>query len=220
MKISMEIQKYRKGTTTEDTHKKIQTLRTQIGQEISKMEKSREHGDEDIYYNPKVWWFEMFEWVTRFMKGRNDPVTPLSMKLEKSLRNTSPTFDLYDEEGNRILIEEDNSCDEPPIKQRRTDTPKNSNSNIKTNQVPTRTIQYIISNDDSEIISPPDEEIVEIQQQSRSEKDYDRFKKRSKNFGKYVASLMYDIKDDKTYFETQSAILQIIQQASLKKSQK
>jgi hypothetical protein len=52
--IADKVSQTRPGTTTEEIHKKIQTLRTQIGQEIAKIDKSREHGDDTLVYIPKV----------------------------------------------------------------------------------------------------------------------------------------------------------------------
>lgn len=162
-------------------------------------------------YVPKVWWYPKLEWVTEFMKSRNDPATPLSSRLEKSSKLSQSSYDLYnDEEDGKIEVE-----DEERYKLSLSSVPR-----IRKPQ--TRTIQYIISNDDTaETIAPQEAEIVEVQQhsQSDSDKDNERFKKRSKHFGKYVASLMQDLKDDTIFFETQTEILQLIQRATLKKYQ-
>ena len=144
------------------------------------------------------------------MKSRNDPATPLSMKLEKSTKLNQSTYDIYNDEEeledvSRIEVEEEEDSYKPAVKR-----PRRTTSD---QQPQTRTIQYIISNDD---IAVPQEEIVEFQPHIQS--DNERYKKRSKNFGKYVASLMQDFKDDATFFETQTEILQVIQKATLKRA--
>lgn len=187
-------------------------------QEVSKIEKSKELDDDALMYVPKVWWYSKLEWVTQFMKSRNDPATPLSSRLDKSTKLNHSSYDLYTEEeendeGSKIEVEE--IYEQKAKRPRRTLT-------ATSEQPQTRTIQYIISNDDTaEIIAPQEDEILEIQPHSQSDgdKDNERYKKRSKNFGKYVASLMQDFKDDATFFETQNEILQIIQKATLKKYQ-
>ncbi|CRK99703.1 CLUMA_CG012975, isoform A [Clunio marinus] len=85
----------RPETTLNEITKKIQTLRTQFGQEVSKIEKSKSLGD-DLVYKPKIWWFTHLEWIGDFMKTRSDP-TPLSAKTK--IRNTEKldeTSDLFE----------------------------------------------------------------------------------------------------------------------------
>jgi len=61
-RITDKIAKRRQATSTEDITKKIQTLRTQFGQEVSKIEKSKCLGS-DLVYRPKIWWFEQLSWI-------------------------------------------------------------------------------------------------------------------------------------------------------------
>lgn len=168
-------------------------------------------------YVPKVWWYSKLEWITQFMKSRNDPATPLSTRLDKSSKLNQSTYDIYNDEeenedGSRIEVEEEEDSYKPTVKRARRTT------SDQQQQPQTRTIQYIISNEDTAEIIAPQEEIVEIQPHSQSDGDNERYKKRSKNFGKYVASLMQDLKDDTTFFETQTEILQVIQKATLKRA--
>lgn len=150
------------------------------------------------------------------MKGRGDPTTPLSVKIEASHQfNHSTKGELFNDNEQETEIEIEEEVLEPPVKRPRKTY---KTAKILQNDVvsPRQTIQYIISHDDS--VDPiSNDDILEIQQDSTPPpKESDRFKKRSKGFGKYVASLMQDIKDDKTFFETQSEILKIIEKATLK----
>jgi hypothetical protein len=49
----------RPNTSILEIHKKIQSLRTQFGQEVSKIEKSKGLGDEKLIYTPKVSGFDI-----------------------------------------------------------------------------------------------------------------------------------------------------------------
>lgn len=55
--------------TEHDIYKKIQTLRTQYGQELTKVKKSLHLGD-DFKYSPKIWWFEHLSFLKPFIKTR------------------------------------------------------------------------------------------------------------------------------------------------------
>lgn len=231
MLIAAAVSKTRPSTTWEEVQKKIQTLRTQMGQEINKIEKSREHNDENLIYTPKIWWWGSFEWVCNYMKGRSDPSVSLSEKIDRSYKSdqSSTTFNLFnddDEATSKIEIEEEEEVYEPPPPKIARKTINTLNVESNNNQSQTRTIQYIFSNEDpTEIIATPHEadilDITSLQQSheliDKEKDDHDRCKKRSKHFGKYVASLMQDFKDDNIFFETQNEILKVIQKATLKK---
>lgn len=143
----------------------------------------------------------------------------VSGRTEKSIKVEEPSRIevINDEElpdNSDILLEE--IIQEPEPKRPRRSFPKivKSNSNISPQ---TQTIQYIISQEETiDNITSNDHQMLEIQPTSSSNTDNERYKKRSKGFGKYVASLMQDIKDDKVFFETQSEILRIIEQATFK----
>lgn len=151
------------------------------------------------------------------MKGRSDPSTPLSAKLESansrtSLGKTELIFESFDESGQEEYEIEEEMVQEPPEKRPRKSYPAKTMRNDQTS--PAQTIQYIIEADDS--INNEHEQILEIQPERIQDKVTNRYKKRSKGFGKYVASLMQDITDDKVFFETQTEILKVIEKATLK----
>jgi hypothetical protein len=152
------------------------------------------------------------------MKGRSDPSTPLSAKLESvnsrtSIGKTELIFESFDESEQEEYEIEEEMVQEPPEKRPRKSYPAKTLRNDQ--KTPAQTIQYIIQ-DDSADISNEHEQILEIQPERIQEKVTNRYKKRSKGFGKYVASLMQDITDDKVFFETQTEILKIIEKATLK----
>lgn len=166
------------------------------------------------------------------MKGRSDPTTPLSVKLEAPHASKIDLFEDEDdpaEESSHLEIEEFD--EEPSPKRVRRIYPAAKAVKYTPAAPPqkTQTIEYIISQQDYDTSdnfiatsSASNDQIqiqeVEVQPEPKIEqfKGADRYKKRSKGLGKYVAALMYDIKNDKTFFETQAQILQVIEQAILK----
>ncbi|XP_058822686.1 uncharacterized protein LOC131684128 [Topomyia yanbarensis] len=62
------LEDHRPGTTTHEILKKIQTLRTQFGQEISKMRKLQNKG---IAYTPSVWWYKHLAFLRSHIKPRS-----------------------------------------------------------------------------------------------------------------------------------------------------
>lgn len=94
-----------------------------------------------------------------------------------------------------------------------------------------RTIEYII-NEESELIpnttrassnsaanNTNAQQYVEYNSTHHKVVDLKKVKRRSRAFGKFVGSLMTEITEDKLFFETQSEILKIIENASTKNSE-
>lgn len=57
-----EVRKTRPETILLEINKKIQSLRTQFGQEVHKIEKSKALGNEFVYV-PKIYWFKHFSFI-------------------------------------------------------------------------------------------------------------------------------------------------------------
>lgn len=172
----------------------------------------------------KVWWYASFDWITAYMKFRNDPTTPRSAKLDSSGNSNASKIDIYndyDESGNEATVveyAEEEINQEPEAKRRKTysrQLNKQASKFIKDDDIEQQTFQYVIQEEPDNITN--DQQIIEIQSEpAPAKEDINRYKKRAKSFGKYIASLMLDIRDDYTFFETQSQILKIIEHATLK----
>lgn len=218
--ITSVLTESRPSTTFEEVQKKIQTLRTQIGQEFTKIEKSRDLNDASLIYSPKVWWYKHFEWIAYYMKsGRSDKATPLADKIKMRKKSLDDSYNLFndDEEEmeHQVEIEEEDVYNDPPSKRSR----RILNASVKSDD--NQTVEYII-NDHNEIFSETPlqaanttTKILEIQPQHVIT---ERIQKRSKKFGKYVATLMEDITSDQAFFDTQTQILEIIKKSLLKNS--
>lgn len=62
------LEDHRPATTTGDILKKIQTMRTQFGQEFSKVRKAHSKGSK---YVPSVWWYDYLSFLQKHIKPRN-----------------------------------------------------------------------------------------------------------------------------------------------------
>lgn len=231
-KILEAVQKSRPETNANEISKKIQTLRTQFGQEVNKIEKSQSLG-EDLIYKPKVWWYKHLEWIGDFMKTRVDS-TPLSVKAKAAQKvEVTPEeqlFEFADEVDD--LVEEnytteytiseidlENESSPPPAKKQKTYPPTKA---VRVSQVAEkadnpeiRTIEYtVIDEETQEEIQP---ELLSKDSQGDHLK-VEKFKRRSKAFGKYVAALLIDITDDKIFFDLQKNITHHIHEACVKQN--
>ena len=86
-----------------------------------------------------------------------------------------------------------------------------------------RTIEYTLINEDtSEIIEDstkePEPQFVELDPVPEI-KSTEKYKRRSKAFGKYIATLLMEITDDKLFFELQRNITNTIQDSSIKQTE-
>lgn len=118
---------------------------------------------------------------------------------------------------------------DPPAKRQKTyPTPKfvrNQTQAIQKRDNPdVQTIEYTLINEDTtEIVQPQNNridqppQVLEIHHESRmDDASCEKYKRRSKAFGKFVAALVMDITDDKIFFELQRNITSTIQDASVK----
>jgi len=211
--IFQSVRQTKPDVTINDVVKKIQILRTQFGQEVNKIEKSKVLGDE-LTYVPKIWWFKSLEFISKYMKMRTQPSTPLSVKLEQKSttynehNDTDTIFELV--ETNEDINEElDNTYDEP-------EDPTNK---AKKRRIEPRTIEYIINEETSEFI-PTNEQLNETRESEHKVFDSKKFKRKGKAFGIYVGCLMREINNDKLFYEAQNEILKVIERATQKMVQK
>lgn len=214
--------------------RKIQTLRTQFGQEINKIEKSQSLG-EDLIYKPKIWWFPHLEWIGDFMKTRTDS-TPLSVKAKVATKiekaevplfefvddGVDDTTDQFSTEYELAEYDTETTDIEPAAKKQKT---YQASKMIRASQCldkqedsGIRTIEYTLFNEDTADLVPssskkPTSQYLEI---DMSSKQMEQHKRRSKTFGKFVSALLMDITDDKLFFTLQKDITNSIYEASIK----
>jgi hypothetical protein len=205
-------------------------LRTQFGQEVNKIEKSTTLG-EDLIYKPKIWWFKELEWIGDYMKTRLDPSTPLSVRTKtiKPDKNDDPLFEFEEdaEDSEQYATIEFTEYDtetndgEPAVKRQKTyQTPKAIRAAQKQEQPAVQTIEYTLINDDDTTEDPIKEtpQFVEFTE-ADTDRNQDKFKRRSKAFGKFMASLLMEITDDNIFFDLQRNITNSIQEATIKQQQ-
>lgn len=209
-KILKAVLKHRPGSSTHDIIKKIQVLRTQYGQEVTKIKKSRKYGDEYVYA-PKIWWFPELNFLKDYMKSR-----PTSAKLKDEAVSdeeesvVQPEFvatPTTSSGSKRIRLSEENITIVDRTGTPLTDTTHNSSKNTSN--------KYVIYENDSfendqehqsEIIVEPYTKPTEV--------------KRHEEIGKFVAAQMATIKDDILFYQTQHEILTVINKANLKQLEK
>lgn len=88
---------HRPGTTTSDILKKIQTMRTQFGQEFSKVRKAQSKGNK---YVPSVWWYDYLAFLQKHIKPRTcnirDEITDHSQETEDGYMSSNQTTEDYE----------------------------------------------------------------------------------------------------------------------------
>lgn len=169
------------------------------------------------------------------MKTRTDK-TPLSAraKTAKTDKSTSELFEFDDEiddtneqcyatiELSEYEVQEAVAESEPPEKKPRTfQKPIRNKLSTNKQEEGVRTIEYTLINEDTntEVIPTATEErlpeYVEYQE-TEVAKASDKYKRRSKTFGKFIGALMQEITDDRIFFELQQNITKSIHEASVK----
>lgn len=213
------VKKTKEDATINDVIKKIQILRTQYGQEINKIEKSKSLGDE-LMYTPKIWWFKNLSFIAKFMKMRSVQSVSLKLDQQKSYNQDSNNeeetlFEIVEATDNIIEEDLEQSDEQTPKKRRIEFSSSITNSSLNRISEP-RTIEYIINEETSELI--PNEQLnnVSITESDRKTLNCERLKRKSKAFGKYVGCLMREFNDDKLFFEAQTEILKVIEKTALK----
>lgn len=177
----------------------------------------------------------MNQQVGDFMKTRLDP-TPLSARkiIKEEIKSNDPLFEFADEIDDsmenyttEIEFSEYEGEPEPPIKKQKTYHPpkatrasqiieKKDNSSI-------RTIEYTLINEETHDEIQPEQLSNATSQQlisfQGSDYNIEKYKRRSKTFGKYVSALLIDITDDKVFFDLQNCITKSIHEACMKQNE-
>lgn len=200
-KILKAVDPLRSGTTSHDVNKKIQVLRTQYGQELTKIKKSEGYG-KDYIYQPKIWWFKEMSFLKEFMKSR--PAVPVE------------EIEIHDDEEEEIITQ-----DSAKKRLRLSDSGKitiEDKSGIVWDAEPspgsTTKNKYVIYEDNSMVETEGQGEIIVEPYTKPTES------KRNEEIGKFVAAQMGTIKDDLLFYNTQHEILSIINKAQIKQLEK
>lgn len=217
--------KTRPSTTINDVTKKIQSLRTQYGQEQSKIDKSKTQEPSGLEYVPTIWWFSELGFIKDFMKKRTDGILPTIKKDKK----TEPDFDDTQEFIiTDFEIEEESEPQTKKFKKLTSPILKQNNSRIVDSEYEasiteedshTQTIEYTLVNDNELTESTSNQQqsshILDISTIPQINIEKNR-SKRNKGLGKFVSSSMTGIIDDSLFFRTQKEVLNIIFEAQMK----
>uniref|UniRef100_A0A182QJE8 MADF domain-containing protein n=1 Tax=Anopheles farauti TaxID=69004 RepID=A0A182QJE8_9DIPT len=76
----------RPGTSMKDVLRKIQTMRTQFGQELSK---ARRHSANGTVYQPTVWWYHGLSFLKQHIKHRSVDATSMTKSESESWKHES-----------------------------------------------------------------------------------------------------------------------------------
>ncbi|XP_063709744.1 uncharacterized protein LOC134838199 [Culicoides brevitarsis] len=199
-KVLEEVQKYRPGSTQHDIVKKLQVLRTQYGQELTKIRKSQGYGDE-YTYAPRIWWFPELNFLRDYMKSR--PTVKIEVKEEEQSFKEMDEEEVKEPSNKRIILSKDDNI-----------TIVDRSGNPISEQSSKNSNQYVIYENESYLENPDQDEseiIVEPYTKPSSSEP-----SRHEQIGKFVASQMSTIKDDILFYQTQHEILTIINKANLK----
>lgn len=197
-------------------------MRTQFGQEVSKMEKTM---NTDHIYIPKVWWFKHFTWIAEFMKTRSDQ-TPMSEIIRLAITSNSKADKsseiilLNQVDASENLTDFDEEFDSPPRKVQKTikaKTRSEMTSKDSSSALPQHieTIEYTLIDEDQNetlISEKSKSQFMEYQ----CERNLKKNKRRSKAFGKYISALLIDIDNDEIFFDLQNNITKLIQEAAMR----
>lgn len=161
------------------------------------------------------------------MKTRNDP-TPLSKRA--SIAKPDDNEDTREEvvfhienvsnAGNISATEiefaeyDSNDMKSPPAKKPKTYETKSKRDEREDEELET-TIEYTLINEDQ---GTNDTDNTKINLSCVKERNFDKNKRRSKAFGKYIATLLMEIDDDGIFFDLQSTITNAIHEASKKQT--
>uniref|UniRef100_A0A182IXA8 MADF domain-containing protein n=1 Tax=Anopheles atroparvus TaxID=41427 RepID=A0A182IXA8_ANOAO len=232
--ILEEVHSIRPETTVQDVLRKIQTLRTQFGQEIAKSRRASKHG---MTYNPTAWWFKGLSFLQNHIKHRS--LSPSKNEPDESWKRNDDdnSFNISIVQGDQtevetaIINEYDQSMDATeyhtevhyeidPIdtKNIKTVELKAVQSNVRNNK------QLNGGNKKSELDSsapyqlnqtpvslPAIGTVVELAQKKEQSP-----LERHVSLGNFVASQMAHIKDDYNFFATQMEVLNVINRGILK----
>ncbi|XP_053693519.1 uncharacterized protein LOC128741604 [Sabethes cyaneus] len=221
----------RPGTTSNDILRKIQSMRTQFGQELTKVKKRQNKG---LTYVPTIWWYNYLSFLRIHIRPRS--------AIEDDARHQSdPEYENYADDsleydGDSEVIYEIQSVSKG-IKAEASGNAKAENGNDKeeiiyeiteaNTVVPKRKID--LNNSDEQILKQARTETVieeePIQSSSGGEGSGSRKTEiceiavdgdRCHSLGRFVSSQMASIKDDYLFYATQMDVLNIINKAQLK----
>lgn len=106
------LEDHRPGTTTNDILKKIQTMRTQFGQELGKVRRAQEKGGQ---YVPTVWWYSYLSFLRNHIKPRNGTLEPVEDDTNNYQQEEEEEYEyeteVYEDEndGSEIVYEIQNA---------------------------------------------------------------------------------------------------------------
>ncbi|KAL1374847.1 hypothetical protein pipiens_004809 [Culex pipiens pipiens] len=98
------LEDHRPGTTTNDILKKIQTMRTQFGQEYGKVRRAQEKGGQ---YVPTVWWYTYLSFLRQHIRPRNG-AAEIVEDDDNSYQQAEEEYETYETE----VYEDDNDDSE------------------------------------------------------------------------------------------------------------
>ncbi|XP_055543493.1 uncharacterized protein LOC129729039 [Wyeomyia smithii] len=233
------LEDHRPGTTTNDILRKIQSMRTQFGQELSKLKRKQSNGQR---YVPTVWWYNYLSFLKIHIKPRS-AVEEDEIKLSISHQPSEGEFESYTEEsldfdGESEIIYEIQSAPKGTVIKTDSSDSKLQNGSDKeeviyeitqaNTVVPKRKLDLSTS---EELRSPKQPHIEsgidESSVQSNSGADCSAGRKsevcevavdgdRCHSLGRFVTSQMASIRDDYLFYATQMDVLNIINKAQLK----
>lgn len=163
------------------------------------------------------------------MKTRTDS-TPLSIKTKVARAGNETLFEFTEEVDDSTeqscyttieYSEFDNEDQETEPAQKKQKTYQKPNRGAeKQEENSVRTIEYTLINEDtSEVVPAPNQQaphFVEFHEDESPERLMEKYKRRSKGFGKYISALLTEISDDKIFFELQNSITKSIHEACIK----
>lgn len=229
------LEDHRPGTTSNEILRKIQSMRTQFGQELSKIKRQQSKG---VSYAPTVWWYNYLSFLRIHIRPRSaiDDEYKLtdSQRSEADYENYNDESYDYDEseivyeiqsplkvKGNKAELINDsklqngNDKDEIiyEITEANTVIPKRKHDLTLTEEQSAKHLRSeatfdgtsVQSNSGGECSAGRKSEICEI----AVEDD------RCHSLGKFVASQMAAIKDDYLFYATQMDVLNVINKAQL-----
>lgn len=230
------LEDHRPGTTSNEILRKIQSMRTQFGQELTKMKKQQNKG---LAYAPTVWWYNYLS----FLRGHIRPRSGIDEEDFK-IKQQPPEgeYESYNEEsldydGESEIIYEIQSTPKG-VKNESCNNIKLQNSNDKeeiiyeitqaNTVVPKRKVE--LNTTDNQIFKQPRTETTILDDSSirpSSVADCSTSRKievcemtidsdRSHSLGRFVTSQMASIKDDYLFYATQMDVLNVINKAQLK----
>lgn len=236
--ILAEMHDIRPESTTQDILRKIQTLRTQFGQEISKARRASKHG---MAYRPTAWWFKGLSFLQDHIKHRSispDPSEVDSSNIKKDVEDN--TFKVSIIHSDPLESEISNNDYEHSMDEAEYDTEihyeidtidHRNNKTVELKPV-TLTSQFgkQQTNDSDRksrgsFVFQPEQQsaptggtVVDLppaKDQSVILGDLVVPNERHRSLGNFVASQMLQIKDDHLFYSTQMEVLNVINRAIL-----